>query len=280
MAEETIVNMFWHGARLPPLVWACMRSFVDRGHRLRVFSYGTLALPPGVELTDANAIMPSDAGLSEQDTIAEFADLFRYTLLHKHGGWWVDSDVFCLTEHLPSEPYAWAEQEPGIVNNAILKFPRGDGLSRRLVKAAFKKRKRRRHWGALGPDLVTEVLGKRRRIEKSGSTATFYPWNWFDAFLIWFPWAKQEAERRAKGALFLHFWDSSLRRMGMDVFRDPPPGSYWADIVTGAPGGMAGDGGYFRAAEATIRAFCEKHGPPRTWPESSAGYLDTPSTAP
>ncbi len=281
MAEDTIVNMFWHGPRLPPLAWACMRSFVERGHRLRVFSYSKPALPPGAELADARAIMPADSTLAEQDRIAEFADLFRYTLLYRHGGWWVDSDVFCLTERLPAEPYAWAEQEPGIVNNAILKFPKGDGLARRLVKTAEKKRKRKKHnWGALGPDLATDVLGKRGVAEKSGTTATFYPWNWFEAFLIWFPWTRQDVLDRARGALFLHFWDSTLRRMGLDVFRDPPPGSFWADIIAGAPGRTPGDVAYFRAAEATIRAFCEKHGPPRRWPDSMPAYADTLSSAP
>ena len=280
MADDTTVNTFWHGQQLPPLAWASLRSFLERGHRLRVFSFEALSVPPGAELADANEIMPRDGALDRQDTIAEFADIFRYTLLHRYGGWWVDADVYCLTDELPAQPYAWAEQEPGIVNNAILRFPKGDALCGRLVQKALKRRRKPRNWGALGPDLATEILGKQRNLSRSGSTASFYPWNWFEAFLIWFPWAREEVINRTKGALFLHFWDSTLRRMGMDIFRDPPPGSYWAEVIAGAPHRLAGDGEYYRAAETTIRAFCEKHGPPRRWPDGSTSSLDTLSIAP
>jgi hypothetical protein len=65
--------------------------------------------------------------------------------------------------------------------------------------------------------------------------------------------------------LFLHFWDFALRNMGMDAFRDPPPGSFWADIIAGAPNRLAGDAEYFCATDVTIQGFCEKHWPAQRW---------------
>ena len=45
--------------------------------------------------------------------------------MRKEGGCWVDVDVVCLTDKMPQANYAWAEQEPGIVDVTILKFPKG-----------------------------------------------------------------------------------------------------------------------------------------------------------
>src|SRR5215469_9490281 len=115
MPDDSTVNMFWHGPRPSPLNWACMRSFLDRGHRLRVFSYEDLEIPQGALQADAREILPRDALSDDPRMMATFSDHFRYTILQKCGGWWADTDVYCLTERLPPEPYAWAEQEPGVV---------------------------------------------------------------------------------------------------------------------------------------------------------------------
>lgn len=49
---------------------------------------------------------------------------------------------------LPSEAYAWAQQEPGVVTGAILKLSREDALCARLPKTAPKSRRKRHKWGA------------------------------------------------------------------------------------------------------------------------------------
>jgi len=265
MADDTIVNMFWHGPRLPPLAWACMCSFLERGHQLRVFSYEHLVIPSGAIAADAREVIPYLGALQNHEAIAGFSDLFRYSLLHKYGGWWADTDVFCLTSKLPPEPYAWAEQEPGEVNGAILKFPRGDRLCGQLLKRAERKSRKGFSWGSIGPDLLTSHVSKRTDLLRSGTTPTFYPWNWREAFLIWYPKTKQQVIQKARDALFLHFWDFALRNMGMDAFRDPPPGSFWADIIAGAPNRLAGDAEYFCATDVTIQGFCEKHWPAQRW---------------
>jgi mannosyltransferase OCH1-like enzyme len=93
MSDETTINMFWQGPPVPPLVWACMRSFVHHGHRVRVFSYSSLVVPAGVTLEDAHDVHPSRNVLDNHPAIAQHADIFRYHLLYKYGGWWVDTDV-------------------------------------------------------------------------------------------------------------------------------------------------------------------------------------------
>ena len=279
MSDEATVNMFWHGVRLPPLAWACMRSFVERGHRLRVFCYHDLAIPDGAQLANAGDVLSYEAGLEDHRVVAAFSDIFRYELLYKHGGWWVDTDVFCLTPRLPSEPYAWAQQEPGIVNGAILKFPKNDALCRKLLKKARKRRRKEHAFGAIGPNLLTKYVGERADLANCGSTAAFYPWNWLEAFLIWFSSTKAEVLRRMKGALFIHFWDFALRQMGLDAFRDPPSGSYWAEVIENCPNRLVSDVGYHREAEKTIRKFAETYWKPDRWHAFLENHPDLFSSA-
>ena len=273
-SDAATVNMFWDGAPLPPLAWACMRSFIERGHRLRVFSYGDLAIPSGAVLEDARKVIRHKPAKDGNLTIAAFSDLFRYHLLHKYGGWWVDTDVYCLTPELPPEPYAWAEQEPGVINGAILRFPKGDALCGKLLRTALKRSRKRHSWGAIGPDLLSKYAAGRSDLANSGSTAAFYPWNWLEAFLVWFPETRAEVERRIDGARFIHFWDHSLRQMGMDAYRDPPAHSYWAEVIEGCPNRVASDAAYHRETLKSIREFGQRYWKPALWNAYSNRYPD------
>jgi hypothetical protein len=139
-------------------------------------SYSSLVVPAGVTLEDAHDVHPSRNVLDNHPAIAQHADIFRYHLLYKYGGWWVDTDVYCLTGNLPVQPYAWAEQEPGVLNNAILKFPKGDALCGELLAAALasgrtsqSRRKGRRLCGA-----KTRVGGCQVRAEPGKARCRFH----------------------------------------------------------------------------------------------------------
>ena len=96
----TIVNMFWHGGALPPYAWACMQTFIERGHAIRLFSYQRIDAPHGVSNVDAGSVV-GIGELERYQSIEAFSDVFRYELLFKQGGWWADVDVVCLTDRLP-----------------------------------------------------------------------------------------------------------------------------------------------------------------------------------
>src|SRR5262249_44506530 len=49
-----------------------------------------------------------------------------------------------LASSLLVQPYAWADQEQGVINNAILKFPKGDALCGRLCATAMTRHGRLR----------------------------------------------------------------------------------------------------------------------------------------
>ncbi|MBX9777741.1 MAG: cytochrome P450 [Xanthobacteraceae bacterium] len=225
----TTVNMFWHGGALPSYARACIRSFLERGHRVRLHAYGSLDPPPGVEPADAALVMSVD-DLPRYRSIAAFADAFRYELLHKQGGWWVDADVVCLTDRLPETDYAWAEQEPGLVNVAVLKFPSGDEKLAQLAAGA-RAAADDPNWGATGPHLISKVLHGFEPPGRAGTSHQFYPLHWLEAPLLLLPEYKSELQRRTKGALFLHLWAHELRHVGIRWDGDAPRGSLMHDLL-------------------------------------------------
>src|SRR5262245_27225491 len=233
-AERDVVHTFWYGSELPPLARACLGSFVARRHTLHVHAYERLELPDGAHWRDANEVMSRDELIgheTEPGAITSFADVFRYELLHRHGGWWVDTDVYCLTDELPRGERFWAEQEPGVLNNAILKFPPGDPLCARLASLARERTKRDMSWGELGPSLVTEVLSGSDGVDPKVHGPRFYPIHWIEAHTLWLPECGDEVHRRTSDALFLHCWAQALGNMGIDARRRPPRGSYLARMM-------------------------------------------------
>ena len=58
--EAQVVNGLWIGPRLSPLERLCVSSFVRHGNRFRLWLYGPMeeGVPAGVEVADANEVMP------------------------------------------------------------------------------------------------------------------------------------------------------------------------------------------------------------------------------
>jgi hypothetical protein len=224
------VNMFWHGDKVSPLELACMQSFVANDHSLCVYTYAKTTLPSGVSNEDASKILPYESFFIYMNSPSAFSNIFRYQLLLRQGGWWADTDVLCLKDRLPSCDYYWAEQEPGILNGAVLKFPAGDPLCERLLVLSNKRARRIKRWGQLGPFLLTEVLSGRNLSRHSGTMEDAYPIHFLEAHYLWFPEYRDIVHKRADGATFLHMWHNVFGEMGINLFSTPPTGSYLADL--------------------------------------------------
>lgn len=227
------VSSFWHGGALPPLVRLCLGSFIRQGHQVRLFCYTPIDVREGVSLADATEIFPATDLSRFSGNIATFSDLFRYQMLFVRGGWWVDTDVYCLTPRLPAAPRAWAGQGDGVINNAILKFPAGDPLCGRLAGLARERIPDLARWGAIGPDLVTEVLSDHAAADHAGTPPTFYPLHWLEAHYVWVPSYRAEVQARLEQATFLHCWMKALTDCGIDLLRAPPRDSWLAEATRG-----------------------------------------------
>ena len=88
------VKSLWIGPSLPPAQAACLKSFVNVGHSVELFTYADLPeVPEGVVLRDAREILPETeiftygaaAGVGS-GSVSAFSNIFRYKILHDHGG--------------------------------------------------------------------------------------------------------------------------------------------------------------------------------------------------
>lgn len=221
-----IFSSFWHGPALSPLHWACLDSFPRNGHTLRLFVYDEVAVPKGVVLEDASRILPLETLFAFQNTFSAFSNIFRYTLLLKHGGFWVDTDVYCLTEDIPSSRYVWAHEDPTSIAIGVLKFPRGDRVLRAILEEALEIGPAVKVWGEIGPRLFTRHIEGRTFKDHYGSTEAFYPIHWLETALLWIPQGDRAVRSRCARSPLVHLWGSMFRRLGIDLDRQAPPGSF------------------------------------------------------
>lgn len=159
-----LLQTFWTGNPLSRLERAALQSYVNQGYIVDIYTYNPIPafirnLPPGtytagtIRVHDARTILPETAlfeygGRADVGKRANaykflpFSDLFRFTMLHKNGGAWMDLDIF-LTRPIPEDvlaaPYvfssertiqkgAYRKADPQIVDMGFIKVP-GPGSS-------------------------------------------------------------------------------------------------------------------------------------------------------
>jgi hypothetical protein len=137
--HDRVVNGLWIGDSLSLLELLTVRSFVAHGHQFHLWTYDTLdnELPHGVELKDANRIIPQEQVFSYRRTnqfghgkgsVSGFSDIFRYKLLHDEGGWWVDMDVTCLSPLSCAGDYLFRPHHELTLVGNVMKCPKGSEL--------------------------------------------------------------------------------------------------------------------------------------------------------
>ena len=137
----TVINSFWHG-KIGKLETLTMKSFVSAGHIFRLWVYDDVPVPVGVSLENANDILPRSRlftytgnGDCTRGSIGGFSDIFRYHLLLREGGWYVDMDVCCLTnfEKLAAHDIVLRpHHKTGSVAN-IIKIPKAHPILQSLI---------------------------------------------------------------------------------------------------------------------------------------------------
>lgn len=134
-----------------------LESFISHGHEFHLWMYDspTCSLPNNVIVRDANEILTRDKiftykGLGDcrKDSLGGFSDLFRYSLLYKIGGWYVDMDVTCLSNFNDlTSPYILRKHKTcGAVAN-IIKCPKeSDFLASLIEESTLKITENNSNW--------------------------------------------------------------------------------------------------------------------------------------
>ncbi|MFN6252263.1 MAG: glycosyltransferase [Alphaproteobacteria bacterium] len=220
MAET---HMFWAYGEFSRLERICVASFIKGGFDLKIWTYGEFENPIlGAEIRDARQLVPEDQIFRNRSgSYASFSDLFRYTILTKIGGLYVDTDVYALkhADELPKEKFLVTERLPkgGLqANNNVIFEPevsRGSLVDLALAVAERFPRKDIT-WGELGPTLLTALARAYRmhgyRVYEPEFANAFDPWECPQALTA--PIPPEVPEK----AFFLHFYSDMWRRRNIE----------------------------------------------------------------
>jgi len=261
MVRVREVATLWIGGQLSWMEQLCLKSFVDAGQKITLFSYEPIPnVPAGVILRDGREVLDTDDFIKyeKKDSFALFADLFRIHMIAQNPGLiWVDTDVYC---HRPMDyagDYVMGFELPGEtrVNNAVLGLPADsailadilDFMSDRFaipefVKPALREAYRaaaaagqpvhvsQQPWGVWGPMMISHFVARHRLHAEVQPLDAFYPVTFPDR-------TKFLKDRKVVEKLItarttaLHLWASNKRELGLRHAGLPPPGSYLAMLM-------------------------------------------------
>jgi hypothetical protein len=143
-----LVNGLWIGSELSKVEQLTIRSFMDNGHSFRLWIYDEAVrkyVPGGAIIADANNVIPASRIFNYaqrnkyghgKGSYAGFSDIFRYQLLYKYGGWWVDMDVTCLKPLDFDGPYFFRSHHELMLVGNVMKCPQGSDVMLRCYEEA------------------------------------------------------------------------------------------------------------------------------------------------
>jgi hypothetical protein len=227
---------------------ACLKSVVPEGHRLALYCYSPPSgVPEGVELRDAAAILARAELMQVSGGRADlYSDWFRYELLRRGPGTWLDTDVYVIGAIDGEKPYLFGQQAPGMLNNAVLRIPPDSPLLSGLLEP-FERRTTPRWlpwrtyvpmrarellagradltgapWGTTSPHALTALARKLRLDRLAEPVPRFYPVPWQRAEWILDPSARLE-DVTSPETVAIHLWNERIR-----TFKNQPapPGSF------------------------------------------------------
>jgi hypothetical protein len=196
-----------------------------------LYSYDrTLRVPDGVELVDANEILPGGRARefvypTGERSPALHSDLFRYEALRRFGGWYFDLDIVLLRDRPPETDVYIARQDEEWVNGAVMRFPPDAPLLAAATKAAGPLLEDPK-WGAIGPVLLTRLVEQHGVAHMVRSRSAVFPVHATETCQLFLPECRDALERRAADSDFVHLWNEIWRRVRIPKNYGPPEGSF------------------------------------------------------
>ncbi len=233
------IRSLWVGNELSTLERMCIESYQRVGHEFHLYSYNFVEnVPPGTFYQEAEDIVPK-AAIGVFQNLANFSDYFRYTLLYRHGGYWVDLDNFCLRPYDFQVPYVFSSQRPGPtsfeseINAGVIRVPEPcTPIMRFCLDQVAAMDTKTNHWSQIGPGLLMDAYHRFNLERYLKPYKTFCPIDYFTA----------PASVVGEGTwntpfdlntYSVHLWNEEMRRAGVDKNAKYPNSLYERLKATG-----------------------------------------------
>lgn len=176
-----IIQSLWIGGSLSKMEKLCLKSFADNNHIVHLYTYGKVSnVPSNVQIKDGNTIVPEEEIFTYKNgSHSAFSNYFRFNLLYKKGGYWVDADLLCTKPFkLDAEIVIAGEPDRSYKNthptSFMLKFPAGSEIAKEGVRVQKEHKKLildgKMEWGS-GPATIKHL------VEKFDLSKYVLPWN-------------------------------------------------------------------------------------------------------
>ena len=238
-----VANFFW-GGDLTSYEIANILSFKKNNFDVNVWSYQNLNLPEGINLCDANKIIPKELLLKftqnfQKANMSSFSNLFRYKLLIKESGWWFDSDCICLksakkfADLAVDKPFVLAFENPFLIGSSVMYINDKnilqallDETEQRITDNDYKF-----YWGEIGPYLITDVFNSLNLKEKVISSDYFFKIKPEEFKVLFNPSNRNLVKLELENSFICHTWNEMFRKFNIEKKKLPPKNSYLYDHI-------------------------------------------------
>lgn len=228
-----IAHFFWEG-EMTLIEKSCIKSYIDNGFNVKIWSYNNITID-GAESCDANNIF--DYNLKDiikqnffgiTNNIPALSDCIRYKILCLHGGWWFDTDCFCLKNE--------SEYKKLILDNDLVSFYENDTeiyvasgsfylkkYSETSKKLLFeinnlidKYKGINVPWGTYGPLFFTDFITRNGLKGGILNYSLAYSISFYN-FELYFNQDKvEEGLSLIKNSYFTHIWNTQFKLLDID----------------------------------------------------------------
>jgi len=242
--NKNTANFFWDG-ELSLYEIMCIKSFLKHGFFVNLWTfskqnYENLLNLENLEIKNANQILKQQELVkftqnSQKNNLSSFTNMFRYKLLNNFGGWWFDTDCYCLknvSEFLKlteNNQFIICRSPDGLINGSVMYFEKNSYTKEmaEIVEKKLKKRNNNFYWGEIGPYLLTEFFKNKNLEDKILEANYFYELAPLEFHLI-FTTNKEKisiVEKRINSSLVTHLWNEMYRRYNINKNILPPSSS-------------------------------------------------------
>lgn len=246
-----IANFFWHG-KMSNLEKNCIKSFVRNGFKVKLWSYNGLTIE-GAESCDASLILDEsyinnnvikqhhDFASLEKCKMAAFSDFFRYKLISEYGGWWFDTDCFCLkdvseyTKIKSDYDLVSFYEETDSVACGVFYLKKGTIISTLIIEEFNQllevEKGKVSKWATFGPKFFTNFINKYNLLDGIFDPSFCYAIHWGGVDLMLYPQHLEEALDITKDSLLTHIWTPTFSEKQIDK-NNPIEGSFLHKLYT------------------------------------------------